>query len=258
MWNNTYHKIIKGTNMKKYTTTVLISTLAAVLLFNGCGDSDSTKTLNTSVQTTSSDSDKAEKTIKVSYDNWEKMMKNADVSSIKTLLSHGVDLNDSDTHGFTLLHYATLFNKSDIVHYLISKGAHVNAKDKKRGYTPLYYAAKYGYKELVEYLLANGADANSKSKDNATPLQRAAEKGHLDIVKLLVSHGADINVKDNYSMTALHFAVQKRHFDIIKYLVSHGAKLEIRDSGGDTPLSTAKSLGYSEIAKYLISKGAKQ
>ena len=72
---------------------------------------------------------------------------------------------------------------------LLSKGVDVNAKDKD-GATALMCAAKEGQTETIEALLAKGADVNAKSEDGVTALILAAMKGYTEIVRLLKQAGA--------------------------------------------------------------------
>ncbi|MFO1243132.1 MAG: ankyrin repeat domain-containing protein [Rickettsiales bacterium] len=55
------------------------------------------------------------------------------------LLSQGVPVNDTDTNGFSALHYAAFGGSSDMVDMLLSYGADPNITD-TRGLTPLAYA----------------------------------------------------------------------------------------------------------------------
>lgn len=60
----------------------------------------------------------------------------------------------------------------DKIRSLISAGRDVNQTDSS-GYTPLHYAARAGKLEVCQVLLSKGADPNSKTRAGATPLHRA-------------------------------------------------------------------------------------
>ena len=66
------------------------------------------------------------------------------------LLSHGLNLDDSDQYGQTPLFYAASENQLEIVRQYATKGTsfitseRVNHVDKLSGQTPLYYAARQG------------------------------------------------------------------------------------------------------------------
>ncbi len=58
--------------------------------------------------------------------------------------------------GRTALHYAVHFSHKDIVEFLLTQGADVNAKD-TTGLTPLAYADKLRFAEIAELLRKHGA-----------------------------------------------------------------------------------------------------
>uniref|UniRef100_A0A183C0H3 ANK_REP_REGION domain-containing protein n=1 Tax=Globodera pallida TaxID=36090 RepID=A0A183C0H3_GLOPA len=75
-----------------------------------------------------------------------------------------------------------LHGKSNVVRYLLSKGARVDRTD-IQGFSPLYHAVKEGHLEVCNLLVAKGADANQESKDGMSPWLKACGLGHLDIGK---------------------------------------------------------------------------
>jgi ankyrin repeat protein len=58
------------------------------------------------------------------------------------------------------------------------------------GNSSLMWAAYFGETDVVKYLLTKGADVNLINEDGHTALQLASKKGHRDIVKLLRNYGA--------------------------------------------------------------------
>eukprot|EP01017_Pseudomicrothorax_dubius_P030935 TRINITY_DN3898_c0_g1_i6.p1 TRINITY_DN3898_c0_g1~~TRINITY_DN3898_c0_g1_i6.p1 ORF type:complete len:194 (-),score=38.56 TRINITY_DN3898_c0_g1_i6:176-694(-) len=73
---------------------------------------------------------------------------------VKTLIDFGADINATDNHGRTPLHFAASWGRFSLVQYLIEKGADINAKT-IGGDTPLIKAAYFGRRSLVDFLLAN-------------------------------------------------------------------------------------------------------
>ena len=72
----------------------------------------------------------------------------------------------------------------------MAAGADVNAKD-DQGYnleTPLHKAAFWGNTEIIEFLIAKGAEVNVKNKDGKTPLDWAIEYDD-ETADLLRKHG---------------------------------------------------------------------
>ena len=63
------------------------------------------------------------------------------------------------------------------------------------GRMALHWAADYGQTEVIEYLISKGAKVNLPDKHGITPLLAAVWEGHLEAVGLLVRKGADKGVK---------------------------------------------------------------
>ncbi|CAL8339778.1 unnamed protein product [Arctogadus glacialis] len=57
------------------------------------------------------------------------------------------------------------------------------------GRKPLHYAADCGHAEILEYLLSQGADVNAPDKHGLTPLLSAIYEGHLSCVRILLEKG---------------------------------------------------------------------
>ena len=86
-----------------------------------------------------------------------------------------MSVNVSHGGGYTALHYATMFNRTDVIKRLVDVGADVNRQNRYED-TPLHWAARHNNTEAVRLLLDNGADINLKNRTNKTPLD-VARKG---------------------------------------------------------------------------------
>ncbi|MDP2278894.1 MAG: ankyrin repeat domain-containing protein [Nitrospirota bacterium] len=132
------------------------------------------------------------------------------VEAVKLLLDYGADVNTnmSDDGGVgTVLHFAVAIgspktkmifpsippipkrNIEKIIILLITRGADINARNKKGG-TPLIMATVLGNIEVVKLLLAKGADVNAKTSEGYTALMLAEELGNTSLVRLLKQAGA--------------------------------------------------------------------
>jgi ankyrin repeat protein len=84
--------------------------------------------------------------------------------------------------------------KNDLVEYLITQGADVNAKEPS-GWTALMFAEMVGEVESVKFLIEAGADLNSKTNKDETALQRVekiqeAKLGDVaEVIKILKKAG---------------------------------------------------------------------
>ena len=74
----------------------------------------------------------------------------------------------------TPLHWAADYGKVDVIEYLLSKGANIEAKD-NYGNTPLFAAIYEGHDAAVAALLAKGANKNAIGQNGKKPIE-VAEK----------------------------------------------------------------------------------
>ncbi|CAH1165751.1 unnamed protein product [Phyllotreta striolata] len=118
--------------------------------------------------------------------------------------------------------------------------ATVNARDTAgRKSTPLHFAAGYGRRDVVEFLLSCGASIQARDDGGLHPLHNACSFGHADVVRILLEAGANPNTRDNWNYTPLHEAAIKGKIDVCLALLQHGADVGIRNAEGKTPLEVA-------------------
>ena len=130
-----------------------------------------------------------------------------DLASARLLVAAGADVNDQDAWGVSAVVLASHSGFTDVVEFLLEKGANANAD--KAGFTALHEAVMRRDENLVKVLLNHGADANApirtwtparrSSRDfnfppeliGATPFWLAARFTEPEVMRLLVKHGAD-------------------------------------------------------------------
>lgn len=113
------------------------------------------------------------------------------------LLSKGADKNTKAAFGYTALHAAIGGNNLPIVKYLV-EGQKITtvALPTDDGSTPLHIAALCGHSEVVKYLLSKGADINATNNNGLTPLALAAQSSRAEAVSCLISQGAVCTQQD--------------------------------------------------------------
>jgi len=185
-----------------------------------------------------------------------------DATVEKIITDHPKLLNSRDSrNGFTPLHWAVIAGRSNLVCWLINKGADVNAADPS-GMTPLHKAAIFNRAGSAEALIAAGADYDACGRKYGAlrlmPIHLAAEEGKTEVIKCLLDRGVDVNAATRGAncITPLHFAAAKGRTNVIEYLISAGADINACDLARKTPLAWAVESGQIEAAQMLRKAGA--
>lgn len=131
---------------------------------------------------------------------------------------------------------ATQYGALDRVTEIIQAGHGVNERDQEN-VTLLHWASINNRKELVKYYLGLGAEVNAIGGDlQSTSIHWATRQGHLSMAVLLMQHGADPSIMDGEGCNCLHLAAQFGHTAIVAYLVAKGQEINTPDSNGMTAI----------------------
>ena len=137
----------------------------------------------------------------------------------------GVDINFENGMGATALTRAAGFGYTQIVEFLLSKGANVNQKTAKRGNTALLWAAYGGHLETVGMLLEAGADVDQRVMDPETTVldymirnKKAGNQQRDEIIKVLhvVHILSDLEEKMNKSFSEDQFPTLKTELESLQ------------------------------------------
>ena len=88
--------------------------------------------------------------------------------------------------------------------------------------------------ELIDWLITQGADINAKDEYERTPLHYHAQVNNVERVALLLEKGADIEAQDKYKNTPLHFA--EYNAEAAQLLIEKGADIKAKDDRGYAPM----------------------
>lgn len=116
-------------------------------------------------------------------------IQNGNLTMVKRLHEAGADIRHATIYKENYLHFAVVFNKTDIMEHLLACGLDINAP-KTGGLTPLHLAAITGRREAADLLIRKGARLEALSLDGGTPLHFARAGGNPDIAELLIHSGA--------------------------------------------------------------------
>jgi ankyrin repeat protein len=142
---------------------------------------------------------------------------------VKMLVEKGADMSIENQYGNTPVHTACLAGANDIVQYLIDNGSDVNYANHLKS-TPLHFTL-YNDKEnvdLVNYLLSKGATLEAEDSEGATPLLVAATKGHQKAASIFKDGGADPNHYDKQGNNAVSLALRRGHTKLAQFLGGEG------------------------------------
>jgi len=184
----------------------------------------------------------------------------------KMLVSQ-VDLNELDSNGYSVLHYAILLEDIPTVALLLSMGAelHYKEENRKRGNTALDIAIHIKNPELFTILLnCPRIDLNIPDWRGETSLITAiklnssyyGEEEKMDIMEKLLARGSDVNYIDSSSNTPIMYAIQEKSIAMVQRLIDQGAEVNYVGNYDTTPLVVAIEKGCLPVVQLLVENGA--
>jgi hypothetical protein len=168
------------------------------------------------------------------------------VQNVEYLIEErGFNINYYDYDCMSPLIFAIIWNKTEIVKYLISAGIDYLVKD-LCGNSALILACEAGNIELVKYFVEElSFNLNYKSNYQISPLFMAIKNNKFNIVKLLISYECDINITGSFGNNMLYYII----YDL--FTSQRAFKMGITNS----PISKRTFDIKFKIFKYLINKG---
>lgn len=147
-----------------------------------------------------------------------------DLTTVRTLLRTGADVNVAQPDGMTALHWAAQRGDSALAVTLLAAKARVQATTRIGAYTPLHIAAQQAQRSVLRVLLRGGADARALTTDGTTPMHMAALGGDSVSIVALRAAGADVNATEPlWGQTPLMFAAARGRAAAVRALIAGGA-----------------------------------
>ena len=177
---------------------------------------------------------------------------------LRLLLKAGANPNSVNADGETLLHLVARSGNLDAAKLLVNAGALVDPRERFGGQTPLMWATARRHPDLVQYLASKGADVNARSavrdysriataesrakqldRGGFTPLMYAARENCRECVPVLLKYHADVTLPDPSGMPPLSIALMNGNWDLAKRLIEAGSDVNQWDIYGQGPLNVA-------------------
>lgn len=174
------------------------------------------------------------------------------------LVDAGYSVNQPDHENVSILHWAAINNRMEIVRYLVSKGAIVDKFGGDLNSTPLHWATRQGHLTMVVLLMSLGADPSLLDGEGCSGIHLAAQFGHTAIVAYFIAKGHDVDMRDKNGMTPLMWAAFRVFGpDPARLILTFGASISKKDTtNGNMPLHWACSSGNYAVVRILVDAGA--
>jgi ankyrin repeat protein len=185
----------------------------------------------------------------------------ANTEILKVLLEVGANADSPNADGQTALQLVARTGNVEAATLLLDHGATVDAKEKFGGQTALMWASARRHPEMMRFLISKGADVNAASIERnyqrhvqaegrpknldsggLTPLLYAARENCIACVGVLLENKADINLPDPDGVSPLLVAIMNANWDLARQLIEAGADVNQWNIFGEAPLFTATSL----------------
>lgn len=179
------------------------------------------------------------------------------INRVRELVEAGWDVNQPDSETVTLLHWAAINNRRDIMGYLLERGAMVDAVGGELNATPLHWATRQGHLGACVQLMQAGADPSLRDSEGCSCIHIAAQFGHTAILAYFIARGVPCDLQDRGGMTALMWSAWKvQALDPVRLLMTLGSSPSIIDhTHGNTPLHWSILARNSVCIHTLIFKG---
>lgn len=148
---------------------------------------------------------------------------------------------------------ATAAGKADMVSEILKRDPDAAKRWSADGFTALHFAAFFDRSEIARNLIRHSADVSAVANNSmkVTPLHSAAAAHSREIVRLLLEQGAQPNARQQGGWAPLHEAAQIGDVDMVRDLLEYRADPLVRSDDGKTPADMAEAKGRKEVLQLL-------
>ena len=180
-----------------------------------------------------------------------------EIGQIQKLFDGGkCDATYRDEQNITPLHWAAIKGHYALCHFLLEKGADVNAKGGDVDATPVLWAARSCNYYVVNLLLQYGADPMATDDQGFNLLQNATMDGNVYQLIMLLHKDIPVDIPDAHGHTSLMWAAYKGFPLCVEVLLLWGASVAAQDENGFTALHWALVKGSQGCIQKILEFGA--
>jgi|GEM_PF-1066658 len=143
-------------------------------------------------------------------------IREGDIEMVKFLQSKGATIegmiNTGKYKGFDALMLAIDSGKVAMLDYIVLMNADVKSIRTAAGFSPIHYASSYCRSEMVDHLIKAGAEINVLNDKGETPLFVASKYNCFSVAISLKEAGADFNVRNKKAQTAFDFVRKDKKY----------------------------------------------
>lgn len=167
----------------------------------------------------------------------------------KSVETYKLSPNTTDSSNCSLLHWAAINGRYEIVEYLIHCNATINVCGGDNGEIPLQWAVRFpNCAKVVNLLLNEKSDLTHKSIYGFDALFLAVQSGNVNIVYMLLANGADPNSVDLHGDTPLYWQLKNEtttgnKWDMVRLLCKFHANVNHRGKDGNNALHIISNMG---------------
>ncbi|KAH9502571.1 hypothetical protein Btru_069032 [Bulinus truncatus] len=119
------------------------------------------------------------------------------------------------------------------------------------GWTPIHLAAARGNIDILRWLVTSDADINAVTPSGLNAMHISAMHGHVNSMMVLQAMGCSIASLTLEKQSALHLAAENGHLECVKWLVANRASITQEDSKGKTACQLAEDKNWDHCAEFL-------
>lgn len=150
-----------------------------------------------------------------------KIIREGNINDLKSEIS-SQNINALNENKQSLLQEAVIRGKDEISKYLIENGIDINNQD-NTGQTVLHYIPIYKNLDLAKEIFKNNFNINIQDIHGNIPLWTAVfnARGDYNIVKLYIENGANLDIKNKVNKSPYDLAIMMKFPELIELFESY-------------------------------------